>query len=300
MLLELMSNGTLAELPPENKPDGIAMPDEASVMLLLPHNKYLLGTGGGRWIYASRRPDEQPQGVYLYEDQVLSLLNEGIPPTIIPADTVNFLRRELFSLSEPPGHHAPTVLMLKTFMRDNPAFEDENNFLDEKNFSQFMRNDTVLYKAYWTLRFSLARSELETAGRLKAWLKADPKVFEDPKHEMKIWFSLLKLPDADAVKELIDLSFSPLEINHISEQLASPLVVYNPVSGWLIVAQFGRKRNSFFKAWLYLNHELYHELKNTKKLTLHDIIHAVWGEYETRQAMTERAKYKGAEKINLL
>ncbi|MDY6399319.1 MAG: hypothetical protein SPL10_00375 [Synergistales bacterium] len=299
MLLELMSNGTLAELPPENKPEGITVSDENSVMLLLPHNKYLLGTDGGQWIYASSRPDEQPQGVYLYEDQVLSLLNEGTTPTIIPADTVNFLRRELFSLSEPPGHHAPTVLMLKTFMRDNSVFDDEKNFLDEEIFSSFMKNDEILYKAYWTLRFSLSRSELETAGRLKAWLKAGPAVFEDPKHEMKIWFSLLKLPDADAVNELVELSFSKLELNHISQQFASPLVVYNPASGWLIVGQFGRKINVIFKAWLYLNHELYHELRNVRKMTVHDIILAVWGEHETRQAMTERAKYKGAEKINL-
>ncbi|MBR6901863.1 MAG: hypothetical protein IKN30_07375 [Synergistaceae bacterium] len=300
MLLELMSNGTLAELPPENKPEGITESDENSVMLLLPHNKYLLGTDGGQWIYASSRPDEQPQGVYLYEDQVLSLLNEGTTPTIIPADTVNFLRRELFSLSEPPGHHVSTVLMLKTFMRDNLVFDDEKNFLDEKNFSLFMKNDAVLYKAYWTLRFSLSRSELETAGKLKAWLKAGPKVFENPMYDMKIWFSILNLPEADAIKELVELSFSNLELHYISKQFASPLVVYNPVSGWLIVGQFGRKRNVIFRVWLYLNHELYHELKNIKKMTVHDIILAAWGEYETRQAMTERAKYKGAEKINLL
>ena len=54
-----MSNGTFAELPPENMPDNINLPDEPSVMLLLPHNKYLLGTAdrnNGKWIYASVKP----------------------------------------------------------------------------------------------------------------------------------------------------------------------------------------------------------------------------------------------------
>ena len=297
LLLELMSNGTLAQLPPDNKPEGITVPSEPSVMLLLPHNKYLLGTGGG-WVYASRKSDEQPSNVYLYENQSLSLLNEGTQPTVIPPETVNVLRKELFSLSEPPGNHFSTVLLLKTFMKDNPAFDNE--FLDEKIFSGFMKKDSTLYKAYWTLRFSLVRSELETAGRLKAWLKAEPKIFENPKHVFKIWFSILNLPEDDAIQELIELSFSPLELKHISVQLASPLIVYNPISGWLIVGQFGRKRDTIFRAWIYINHELYYELRERKKMTVHDIIQAVWGEYETRQAMNERAKYKGAEEINSL
>ncbi|MBQ7196439.1 MAG: hypothetical protein IJS40_03425 [Synergistaceae bacterium] len=298
MLLELMSNGTLAELPPENRPDGIAMPEEPSVVLLLPHNKYLLGTDGGKWIYASSKSDEQPSSVHLYENQVLSLLNEGTRPTIIPADAVNILRKELFSLSEPPGHHAPTVLMLRTFMKEHSVFENPNDFMLEENFSAFMKEDFILYKAYWTLRFSLARGELETAGRIKAWLRADPNVFGMPQNSMKIWFSILNLPDDDALRELQELSFSSLELKHLAEQPASPLVVYNPLSGWLIIGQFGRKVHTIFRVWLYLNHELYHELREAKKMTVHDIIQAVWGEYDTQQAMKERAKYKGADELN--
>ena len=298
-IFELMSNGTLAKLPPENKPVGINMPEEPSIMLLLPHNKYLLGTGGGRWTLVNAHANEQTSNIYLYENQALSLSNEGTQPTIIPADTVNMLRKELFSLSEPPGHHEPAVLMLRTFMKDNPAFKNEKDFLDEKIFSDFLKKDLILYKAYWTLRFSLARSELETAGRLKAWLKAEPKIFENPQHVMKIYFSILNLPEESAVKELIEkYNFSSLELKHISSQLASPLVVYNPVSGWLIVGQFGRKRDTIFRAWIYINHELYHELRERKKMSVHDIIQAVWGEYETRQAVQEREKYKkGAEEI---
>ena len=308
LLLELMSNGKLAELPPENMPkmpDGIFRLNEnaePSVVLLLPHNKYLLGTKGGKWIYASNKPDEdeKPSDVYLYENEDVSLINEGTRPIVIPADTVNILRRELLSLSEPPGRHEPTVLMLRTIMRNHPVFNDiENKFLDEKFFINFMKSDIFLYKAYWTLRFSLARGELETTGRLKAWFRADPKIFEAPRNIMKIWFSIQNLPDEDALKELVELKFSPLELQRLSEQEASPLFVYNPLAGWLIIGQFGRKIQTMFRAWIYLSHELYYELKNVKKMTNRDLIMAVWGEYEIRQAMKERAKYKGDEEFYL-
>ena len=142
MLLELMSNGKLAELPPENAPKmhgGILMPEEPSNILLLPHNKYLLGTSEGKWIYTSNRPDEQGSDVYLYENEDISLINEGTRPIVIPAASVNILRRELFSLSEPPGHHEPTVLMLRTIMRNHPVFNNYGEeFLDEKFFLNFI------------------------------------------------------------------------------------------------------------------------------------------------------------------
>lgn len=300
MLLELMSNGTLAELPPDNMPQGIAMPDESSVMLLLPHNKYLLSTGRGDWLYASDRGNEQPRNVFLYEDQGLSLMNDGARPTVLAAPTVNALRKELLSLTDPPGQYFSTVMMLKTFMRAHEIFQEYNDRiheLDEKTFNEAMKKDSVLYRAYWALRFALARGEFEAAGRLKAWLKAGPEVFKNPKNVMKIWFSLTDLPDKDALKELEALHFSRLELEHMAIQSMSPIVVYNPLSGWLLLGKFGRKNSPIFISWSYLNHDLYNELKQEKKLSVHDIILGLWGEYETQQAITERAKYKGADEL---
>ncbi|MBQ7216890.1 MAG: hypothetical protein IJS39_13005, partial [Synergistaceae bacterium] len=171
MLLELMSNGTLAELPPENIPDSIstALHDESSVMLLLPHNKYLLGTGSDKWLLGKLGEySSQPQDVYLYDNEGLSLLNDGAQPTILPAQTVNALRRKLFMHSDPPGRHTATILMLRTIMRDHAVFSSENaDFVNEKVFADFMKNDSVLEKMYWALRFALARGELEAVKRLK-------------------------------------------------------------------------------------------------------------------------------------
>ena len=216
LLLELLSNGTLAELPPDNAPDGIRLPEEPSVMLLLPHHKYLLGTeqkGSEKWIYASDKPGTQPQNVFLYDNEILSLTNDNAQPTILPARTVTELRRELFMQTEPPGRHSATVLLLRTFMRDNPALKsDDAGFLDEKIFSRCMKQDITLYKAYWTLRFALNRSEMETITRLKAWLKADPEIFSEYGGTMRLWFSLLEEPDNEGMLDLEELSFSRMEL----------------------------------------------------------------------------------------
>ena len=299
LLLELMSNGTLAELPPENIPDGISplLLNDSSVMLLLPHNKYLLGRGN-KWVYSGRSPEDSPQNVFLYDSQSIELLNEGAAPTILSAVTVNALRRELFAKSEPPGNHTGAVLMLRTFMRNVPVFMSEGaEYLDEKIFSRTLKNNPILRKAYWTLRFAMSRGELEEITRLKAWLKTGPEVFTRPRNDLRLWFSLLEMPDAEAVSELESLSFSQLELKRMAAQNASPVVMYNQVSGWLVLARFGRKRDTIFFLWAYYTHDLWDELRERKKLSVNDIILSSWGEYDTRRAMTERAKYKGADDV---
>jgi len=292
-----MSDGTLAELPPENIPPLLAEvspPGDSSVMLLLPHNKYLLGRAGENWIFSGQKTGTPPQNVYLYESQSISLINEGAEPTVLNAGTVNALRRELLSMSEPPGNHTATVLMLRTFMKNYPVFMSEDaEYLDEKIFTAGLDKTPILKKAYWALRFAMNRAELETLSRLKAWVKADPETFSQPGHDMRLWFSILEMPDENAIEELESLSFSRLELKRMAEQNASPIVVYNPVSGWLILGRFGRQRDTMFFLWAFYNHELWNELRERKKLSINDIILSSWGEYETRQAMIERAKYKG-------
>lgn len=294
MLLELMSNGTLAELPPDNAPSGVKLPEEPSVMLLLPHNKYLLGTSGGKWIYADSSDGRDSQNVSLYDDEVLSLINEGSQPTILPGKTVTALRKELFMLTDPPGNYHATVSMLRTFMRYHSVFSQNDSELpDEKDFCMAMKNDLILTKAYWTLRFALSRNEMETVGRLKAWLRAGPELFTRSNLVSHIWFSIMDMPDQSAISELESLSFSALELKRMTMQNVSPLLVYNPKSGWLILGRFGRDMGTMFFVWVYLNHEIYSELREHKRMSIHDIIYSVWGEYETGQAMNERMKYKG-------
>ena len=287
-----MSNGSLAELPPDNIPDSINLPDDDAVMLLLPHNKYLLGTGRDNWTYG--RPGIFSQSVYLYDGERLSLFNEGAQPTILSAETVSTLRRKLFMNSEPPGRHSATVLMLRNIMHNHPVFSSEGaEFLDEKIFARFVKHDDILQRAYWTLRFALARGEAEVQVRLKSWLKVGPEIFTDNKYSAKIWFSILDLPEHEAISKIEELSFSTSELSRLAAQNISPLVLYNPAAGWLVLGRFGRGRSAMFSVWVYANHELWQELRERRKLSISEIINAVWAENDTHQAMNERAKYRG-------
>lgn len=297
-----MSNGKLAALPPEHVPDGLTLPDEPAVMVLLPHNKYLLGTDSNNWIYSDLNADKdtRPQKVFLYDDTTLALTNQDCSTMIIPAKVVNELRKDLFMLCEPPGQHDATVQLLKTFLKYHPAFVNEDiDYLDEKTFSLEMQKDSRLYKAYWTLRFALSRSELEEVTRIKAWLRAGPENFEKGEHSAKIYFSLTDLPAQDAMRELEEnYSFTKMELQKTSEQKVSPVVLYNPKSGWLIHGRFGRMGNmseTIFFVWVYLNHELWNVLKEVRKMTINEIVNAVWGYYDTLDAVKERAKYKSSE-----
>lgn len=290
MLLELMSDGTLAELPPEslnlNIPEKFENP---SVVLLLPHNKYLLGQGS-EWVVLN---DSQSQNISLYDNQSISLLNEGFEPTMLNAETVNELRQKSLSQTEPPGNHRGAVRMLRSFMRNHEIFMTEE-YLDERKFREFLSNDEILNKAYWALRFSMSRGDLDSVSRIKAWVKA-ASAFSQENNEMKLWFSILQTPDEEMFRDFENLGFSRLEIQRMSNQSASPIVVYNPASGWLVWGRFGRQRETVFFLWAYYNHELWDELRERRKLSISDIIHASWGEYDTREAMLERAKYKGDE-----
>ena len=306
MLLELMSNGKLATLPPEYVPEGMTLPDEPAVMVLLPHNKYLLGTDSNNWIYSdlNANKDTRPQKVFLYDDTRLALKNQDCSTMIIPASVVNELRKDLFMLCEPPGQHVATVQLLKTFLKYHPAFvSEEIDYLDEKVFASEMGKDPRLYKAYWTLRFALSRSELEEVTRIKAWLRADPENFEKSEHSAKIYFSLMELPDQVAMRELEEnYSFTKMELQKVAAQNISPVVLYNPQGGWLIHGRFGRMGNiseAIFFVWVYLNHELWNVLKEVRKMTINEIINAVWGYYDTLDAVKERAKYKGADELTL-
>ncbi len=292
MLFELMTNGTIARLPSENTPD-----NEKSVMLLLPHNKYLLGSNknSGKWTYGENNGKEcRTENIYLYDGQPVSLLNEAAAPTILTAGTVDILRKELLALSDPPGNHTSAVLMMRTLMRGHEIFKSENaDYLDEEKFMSFLKTDSIFERLYWTLRFALNRGEMETLTRLKVWLRAGPEVFSQSIPEkMRLWFSILGLPDGDGIKELEELKFTQLELKRIADQNASPIVVYNPASGWLVLGRFGRYKDTMFFMWAYFTHELWNELRERRKFTVQEILQASWGEYDTRQAMSERAKYR--------
>lgn len=298
MILELMSNGTLARLPRSSLPAGLSLPDGPSVLALLPYNRYLLGRPSGaedKWVWG--KAGERPQEVFLYEDENLSLPRAGAAPIVIPQRAVMSLKRELFSQMEPPGDHKAAVLTLRSLLRGHPAFADGSPFLDEASFAQLMRNDGLLRKGYWTLRFALARGELDEVTRLKAWLKAGPELLEVQRAEAqagerpRIWFSILDHPGDEALGELEALAFSREDLQRMVAQRILPLILFNTRSGYLVLDRAGKNEGTSFFVWAFLPPPLWAELRERRKLTVHELILALWGQHDVEAALRERARY---------
>lgn len=309
MIFELMSNGNLAELPFAGGkfPDagGIPLPSGPFVMLLLPHNRYILGRpheNNECWVWG--KFGEPSHNIYLYDGERLSLPESGAPTVAISGDTVSLLRKKLLSQMEPPGEHQSTVLLLRSLMKDHPVFSNGFPFLDEHAFTRMMRDDKILYGAYWALRLATARGEFDEMVRLRAWLKVSNLFTAAVAGPCaKLWFSILDLPDDTAIRELAELAFSREDLCHMAAQRVSPLLMFNPQSGYLILARFGRnvsgsEPSSNFFVWAFLPAALWGELRERRKLSVHEILLAVWGQYDVEKAAAERRLYAPTDCID--
>ena len=299
MTFELMSNGTLAELPPFT-PEGISAPDGPCVIALLPHNMYLLGSADGTGFYENwtvMRPGSEPQAVHLYDNESLKINQTQddyeLPPIILPANAVNQLKNNLLSQMTPPGDHLPTVMILRQLMHDNQIFYGDFLLQNEQEFINNMEQtgDEFLIKAYWTLRFALARKEFDVTNRLRAWVKADPALLEKFKDQIKIWFSLQETPDENITAELEELGFPDLVVKRIIAQNTVPLIIYNPPTGYLILTKPGNDNSSNFYIWAFMPQDLWDELRERKKLLIQDIALALWASLDADKALEERARY---------
>ena len=293
MIFELMSNGTLAKLPQASAPEGITPPEGPFVMLLLPHNRCLVGVpsagAGDSWSWG--KPGGGMSAVSLYENEALTLPVDASALISLPKDTVAFLRGELLAQMDPPGSHVSTVLTLKGFMKDHAAFFDDFPFQDEAAFALCLNDDEVLRKVYWALRFAMARGEYDAVTRLKAWLKAGPELLGDPENGARIWFSILDLPGEKDLSELETLSFSREDLQHMVSQNTVPLLLFNPGSGYLVLSRFGTRERAAFNLWAFFPPTLWGEVRERRKLSLRELLLAVWGEYDVSRALCERARY---------
>lgn len=288
-----MSDGTLARLPQMSLPEGIPDPESPFVMVLLPYNRYLLGyslkRALERWVWG--RPGDEPREVFLYEDRELSLIAEGSTSTVLPPKLVSHLRSALLAQMDPPGEHLSSVLILRGLMRDHAAFAEGVSFRDEAAFSRFLDEDEVLRKGYWALRLALARGEFDIVVRLRAWLKAGPSVFSSQEAPARIWFSILDLPGNRDLLELEALSFSSEDLRHMVSQKTVPLLLFNPRSGYLVLSRFGARDRAPFNLWAFFPAALWGEIRERRKLTLKEVLLAVWGEYDASRALLERSRY---------
>lgn len=302
MTFELMTNGTLAKLPQNVQPEAVPIPGGPSVLLLLPHNRYLLGTAGAgerseRWVWG--RPGEKPQEVFLYSGEALPLSQDELPSIHLSGETVSRLKEELLSQTAPPGEHLSTAIILRSFMKDRAVFAEGVPFQDEEIFARCMEEDEVLLKAYWAVRLALAHGEFDAAARLKLWLKAGPGLFEGQDPRPRVWFSLQDFPCEADIQEIESLSFSREDLQHMVVQRISPLLLFNPRSGYLILARFGRQgapasRDALpasFLVWAFVPPALWTELRERRKLPVHEVLLALWGQHDVERALEERSRY---------
>lgn len=299
MVFELMTNGTAVRLPGNAVPDNMELPNGPFVLLLLPQGRCLIGThscgAGEKWEWG--RPGSEMHGVFLYDGEPLTLAPAAGMPVVLPAGTVAMLKRELVSLTPPPGDHLAAAMMLRSFMRDREAFSEGELFRDEAFFAECLKSDGVLNKCYWAMRFALERGEFDEAARLKAWLKAGPELFTPENGRMRLWFSILDMPDDEALGELEKLSFSNEDIKHMAAQKVIPLILFNPSSGYLILSHFGSRRGDGtaepggFFLWGYIPPEKWNILRERRKLSIQEIMTALWAQYDIDRALEERARY---------
>ncbi|MDR2178686.1 MAG: hypothetical protein LBP21_00130 [Synergistaceae bacterium] len=296
MIFELMSNGSIVNLPQAALLDGI--PDiPGAVVLLLPYNRYLLGhcfmRNYERWIWG--KPGVDPQEVFLYENAPQTLVLDDSTRVVIPTAVVVQIRNVLFSQMQPPGEHLPTVLILRGVLKDHPVLRDDALVQDEQSFLQNMEKDGVLNMTYWAVRFALFRGEFEAIARIKTWLRtaaelSDPQSGTLQANAPRVWFSLTPLPGSKELAELEALSFSVDDLQRMVSQSALPVVLFSK-AGYLVLSDFGTPGGAAFRVWVFLPASLWNELRDRRKLSIRDLVISSWGYCDALQALTLRARY---------
>ncbi|MCL2010613.1 MAG: hypothetical protein FWG71_08755 [Synergistaceae bacterium] len=301
MIFELMSNGSMAELPQAALPKGIPDIPGPRAVLLLPYNRYLLGhsfmRNYERWIWG--KPGIDPQEVFLYENGPQSLTLDETTRVTIPSNVILEIRNALFSQMQPPGEHLPTVLILRGVLKEHSAFKDDVLVQNEPAFLQFIDKDNVLGMTYWAVRFALFRGEFETIARVKTWLRAASDLFDSNEpsphgHAPKVWFSLTPLPGGKELSELEALSFSVDDLQRMVSQSALPVVLFSK-SGYLVLSDFGGAGGAF-RVWVFLPAFLWNELRERRKLSIRDLVISAWGYCDAVQASAERTRYAPSPK----
>ncbi|NLL37720.1 MAG: hypothetical protein GX256_09405 [Fretibacterium sp.] len=295
MVFELMSNGLLAALPEASLPVGLPDVSGPQVTLLLPYNRCLLGhsslEGCDQWLWG------KPGGVFedlsLFDGQSVTLELDEVTQIILSGAVVTCIRSALLSQTPPPGDHLSTVLILRGMLRSHPAFKDGAPFQDEEAFMALVENDELLRKCYWVVRFALFRGEFETITRIRTWLRAGPGSFDVQSHENRprMWFSLLALPKEADIQELEALNFSLDDLQHMTSQNTVPLLLFNPRSGYLALSSMGEGEGGSFRVWAFIPPGLWGELREKRKLSINELLLAVWGNQDIAAALEMRERY---------
>jgi hypothetical protein len=289
-----MSNGSITGLTRTVLPEGIPDIPGPGVVLLLPYNRYLLGhsfmRNYERWIWG--KPGAEPEEIFLYEDAPrIFTLDDSARITLSPG-VVSQVRGALLSQMIPPGEHLPTVLILRSTLKEHPLFGDDALLQNETAFMSHIEKDEAVSMTYWGVRFALFRGEFEAIARIKTWLKTAPDAFDaqDRERAPKVCFSLTPLPDGRELAALEALSFSVDDLQRMVSQSALPVVLFSK-AGYLVLSDFGGSAGASFRVWMFMPSPLWNDLREHRKLSVRDLVLSAWGFCDAVQASAERARY---------
>ena len=293
MIFELMSRGTIVELP--EAPNVINNYEPESVVLLLPYNRYLQGkiqNGYESWKLC-RIGDPEQKEVFLYEGETRPLIFDG-HHVVISQEVVDKLKNTLLESAIPPGEHFQAAAILKGIM--GPDVNDELFIFDEAFAMERLDNKIEAKAAYWAVRIALSRGEHDTISRIKLWYRIAPNIaFSEPR--VLVWFSLTQMPDAEAIASMVSLGMSEENINRVAAQTVSPVILFSK-KGYLLFASYGNgQKTPLFREWAYFPASVWNELRERKRVTLRELLAAAWGADEARQALRTGAQYRRANKL---
>lgn len=294
MIFELMSKGNIARLPDGMTVDGLPDIPSPRVLLLLPYNRYLVGSVSlknyERWMVGKFGADETEE-IFLYDGKAKIIPLGDVEKVTLSGEVISRLRLCLHGQMPPPGEHMPSALILRGILKEDHIFSDEEFLKNEDALEESHDKYSVFRTAYWAIRLALFRNDYEAVSRIKTWLKSASDVFEGVTQPPKIWFSLTDIPGRKDIEEMEGLAFSLDDLQRMNSQSSRPVVLYSK-AGYLILSDFGGEGpDSAFRIWMFLPIALWNEMRERRKLSIREIVMASWGYLDGIAAENERARY---------
>lgn len=292
MIFELMSRGDLARLPDDMLLPGLTNVPAPRVILLLPYNRYILGTvdmrAYERWALGKIGSEDFPEEIFLYEEKPKTINLGEVGSITVSRESIDLLKSCLRRQMPPPGEHQPAMLILRGLLKDDSRIVDDA-IEDEGPALELLEKDGTLRAAYWAMRFALSRNDYDAVSRTKTWIRTASDVFEGAAPSPRIWFSLTDLPGRKDIEEIEGLGYTVDDLQRMNSQSSRPVVLYSK-SGYLVLSDYGGD-SAGYRIWLYLPIPLWNEMREKRKLSIRELVMATWGYLDGMAADAERSSF---------
>ena len=293
VVLELMSDGKIVKLPEDMKLQGLPSHVQVSVALLLPFNRVIVGSsinGMDLWTWG-KLGDMEWRELFLYDGTDQILKEDNIPDIILNADSVDRLKSFLFEQIPAPGNHVSTVLVLRGINSGSEIPGDGHQWTDEQWFLSRISGNNIVIKAYWGIRRALFERNPEMLERIKTWYSYASDVFQEPFNYPRMWFSLTDLPGKEDTEELEGVGFTRENLKNMNSKFSNPIVLSNALGYLILLTEYtGIDRNEL-KIWMYINMNLWEELRRKRKLSIREVVSSGWGFLDAVDAETMMGRY---------